>query len=107
MKDIKTQRLDKLKKEFQKIESIDLNLEYLTSLCIKLYEKGYSGIDILELLEKHKFMENQITNDKKYELLLTYNKVRKEFRNVKLLMLFILNFLFLSSETSLENISFM
>ena len=107
MKDIKTQRLDKLKKEFQKIESIDLNLEYLTSLCIKLYEKGYSGIDILELLEKHKFMENQITNDKKYELLLTYNKVRKEFRNEKLLMLFILNFLFLSSETSLENISFM
>jgi GTPase SAR1 family protein len=107
MKDIKTQRLDKLKKEFQKIDNIDLNLEYLINLCIKLYEKGYSGIDILELLEKHKFMENQITNEKKYELLLSYNKVRKEFRNEKLLMLFILNFLFLSLEMSLENISFM
>ncbi len=50
---------------------------------------------------------NKITNEKKYELLITYNKVRKEFRNEKLLILFILNFLFLSSELSLENISFM
>ena len=108
MKDIKTQRLDKLKKEFQKLDDNNyLNLEYLTNLCIKLYEKGYSGLDILELLEKHKFMENKISNEKKYELLLSYNKVRKEFRNEKLLMLFILNFLFLSSEMSLENISFM
>jgi len=32
--------------------------------------------------------------------------VRKEFRNEKLLILFILNFLFLSSDVSLENISF-
>ena len=48
-----------------------------------------------------------MTDDKKYELLITFNKVRKEFRNEKLLILFILNFLFLSLDLSLENISFM
>ncbi len=64
-------------------------------------------MDIMELLEKNKLLMNKITNEKKYELLITYNKVRKEFRNEKLLILFILNFLFLSSELSLENISFM
>ena len=77
------------------------------SLCTKIYEKSYSALDILGLLENTKFMENLITQEKKYELLISFNRVRKEFRNEKLLILFILNFTFLSSELSLENISFM
>ena len=52
-------------------------------------------------------MESKITEDKKYELLLTFNKIRKEFRNEQTIILFILNFIFLSSYLSLENISFM
>ena len=48
-----------------------------------------------------------MSTEKRYELLICFNRVRKEFRNEKLLMLFILNFIFLSSELSLENISFM
>ena len=76
-------------------------------LSAKLYEKGYSAMDIIKLLETNRFLTNKITNEKKYELLITYNKVRKEFRNEKLLILFIFNFIFLSSELSLENISFM
>jgi hypothetical protein len=43
---------------------------------------------------------------KKYELLITFNKVRKEFRNEKLLILFVLNFMFLDMDIDLENISF-
>jgi hypothetical protein len=52
-------------------------------------------------------MESSFSQDKKCELILTFNKTRKEFRNEKILILFILNFVFLSSELSLENISFM
>ena len=73
----------------------------------KIYEKGYSGLDIINLFENTKFMESKITEDKKYELLLTFNKIRKEFRNEQTIILFILNFIFLSSYLSLENISFM
>lgn len=107
MRDIKTQKLEKLKKDLIKMSKTKITLEILTTTCIKLYEKGYSCLDILELLEKNSFIENIISVQKKYELLMTYNKIRKEFRNEKLLMLFILNFLFLSSDLSLENISFM
>jgi DNA polymerase III delta prime subunit len=107
MREINTQRLEKLKKEIVKISKTKINLDNLTNNCTKLYEKGFSALDILELLEKQKFLENIITPQKKYELLMTYNKVRKEFRNEKLLMLFIFSFLFLSSDLSLENISFM
>ena len=107
MREINTQRLEKLKKEIVKMTKTKINLDNLTNNCTKLYEKGFSALDILELLETQKFMENIINPQKKYELLMTYNKVRKEFRNEKLLMLFIFTFLFLSSDLSLENISFM
>jgi DNA polymerase III delta prime subunit len=107
MKDVKSQHLEKLKKLIEKSMSTKINLGELINFSLKLYEKGYSAMDIMELLEKNKLIINKINNEKKYELLITYNKVRKEFRNEKLLILFILNFLFLSSELSLENISFM
>jgi DNA polymerase III delta prime subunit len=107
MKDIKNHYLEWLKKELQKLVDKKITMEELISLCNKLYEKAYSSLDILNLLENTNFLENIITNEKKYECLLCFNRIRKEFRNEKLLILFILNFLFLSSEVSLENISFM
>jgi DNA polymerase III delta prime subunit len=105
-KDIKMRRLEWLKKELVKIVNKNLSLEDLMILCTKLYEKSYSALDIMNLLE-NKFLENIITIEKRYELLMCFNRIRKEFRNEKLLILFILNFVFLSSEVSLENISFM
>lgn len=99
----KKQRIDWLKKELGKISEND----DLFSISSKLYEYGYSGMDILNLLENPKFMSNQISTKKKYELLVAFNKVRKEFRNEKLLILFILNFMFMSLDVTLENISFM
>jgi DNA polymerase III delta prime subunit len=107
MKDMKTQRLESLKKEILKSISNDISIGELIDICTKFYEKGYSSLDILKLLENHKFLETKITSEKRYELLICFNRVRGEFRNEKLLMLFILNFIFLSSDLSLENISFM
>jgi len=106
-KDLKIQRLDWLKKELIKSVDKNTNINDLMLLCTKLYEKGYSGIDILNLFENPKFLDTLITLEKRYEMLLSFNRVRKEFRNEKLIILFILNFVFLSSDISLENISFM
>jgi len=107
MKDIKVSRLEWLKKELTKNVNKKISLNELMLLCVKLYEKSYSGLDIMNLLENTKFLEGNITTEKRYELLIAFNRVRKEFRNEKILILFILNFIFLSSELSLENISFM
>ena len=107
MKDVKTARLEALKKELLKTINKKITIDKLMGLCSKLYEKGYSGLDIIQLLENHKFLETSLYVEKRYELLIAFNRVRKEFRNEKLLILFILNFVFLSSELSLENISFM
>lgn len=108
MKEMRCHHLDKIKKMIEKnLFTKNLKISDLINFSLKFYEKGYSAMDIIELLETNKLLINKITNEKKYELLITYNKVRKEFRNEKLLVLFILNFLFLSSELSLENITFM
>jgi len=107
VKDEKNAYENWLKKELQKAANNQNSVEDLINLCKKLYEKAYNALDILHLLENHKFLENKLTMDKRYELLISFNRVRKELRNEKLLILFILNFMFLSSELSLENISFM
>ena len=106
-KDVKTARLEVLKKELIKTVNKKITLEELMAFCTKLYEKGYSGLDIIQLLENHKFLEATLSVEKRYEMLIAFNRVRKEFRNEKLLILFILNFVFLNSDLSLENISFM
>jgi DNA polymerase III delta prime subunit len=105
--DIKQHRLEWLKKELLKSVNKQISLENLMIFCTKLYEKAYSALDIINLLENIKFLDSIISTEKRYELLICFNRVRKEFRNEKLLILFILNFIFLSSELSLENISFM
>lgn len=107
MKDLHTHHLDWLKKELNKYSIKKNTLEELMVLCTKLYEKSYSALDIIHLLENQKFLESKLNTEKRYEMLICFHKIRKEFRNEKLLILFILNFLFLSSELSLENISFM
>jgi DNA polymerase III delta prime subunit len=98
---IKNIKIDWLKKELQKPITLETDLIAFSS---KLYEKGYSSLDLIKLIEEDII---KINENKKYDLLITFNKIRKEFRNEKLLILFIMNFSFLDLETNLENISFM
>jgi len=79
------------------------NIQHLMELSTKLYEKGYNGLDLMKYIEQHK----SIAELKKYQMLLVFNKIKKEFRNEKLFIFFILNFMLLRSDYDLENISFM
>lgn len=105
--DIKKKRIEYLKKELDKLNTnTNIDPSVLIAIITKLYEKSYCALDIIVLLEDTTFLPN-LLNNKRSELLISFNKVRKEFRNEKLLLLFVLNFLYLSSNESLENISFM
>ena len=91
---------DKLRKELILDKKYTLN--EMVNLCIKLYENGYNCLDIIKVIETSTLPEHKI-----YEFMIIFNKIKKEFRNEKLLMLFILNFFLFRSDSSLENISFM
>ena len=104
--DVKTVKVEWIIKELNKTIHSNTNIIDLMNISIKIYEKGYSALDIISLLEKEKNFTH-LTSEKRYELLITFNKVRKEFRNEKILILFLLNFIYLSLDIVLENISFM
>ena len=71
--------------------------------CEKLYEKAYSSIDLFELIDKIA----EIDPIKKKFYLLHFDEIRKEFRNEKLLIFYILYFIFMRPEYNLENIEIM
>jgi len=69
----------------------------------KLYERAYSSLDLSRYIEHN----TTIDMKRKYGILLCMHKIKKEFRNEKLLLFFMLNFIFIRSESYLENIPFM
>jgi len=77
--------------------------EQILNLSGSLYEQGYCGLDIIDYIHTHP----DIIDIRRYELLIMFDKVRKEFRNEKLLMLYFLHFIVFRCNLSLENISFM
>jgi DNA polymerase III delta prime subunit len=68
-------------------------------LSKKLYDKGITGLDLISYIN-HVYKDNQY----KYQLLITIQKVKKEIRSEKLIILFILNLVFFRSDEDLENI---
>ena len=112
MGDLNTKRIDWLKAELEKTfvvgkknAEICIGEQTLLNFVTKLYEKAYNALDIIQMLEDGRM--RLADESKQYDLLIAFNKVRKEFRNEKLLMLFVLNFIYLDGKMSLENISFM
>ena len=87
-------KINYLKKNLCNLDDIN-NFE----LTEKLYNKN---INYLELIDYIKL--NIIDNDFKYTFLLVIQKIKKEFRDEKLLILFILNLLKFRSYDDLENI---
>lgn len=75
----------------------------ILDLSVSLYEQGYSALDIIDFIHTYPNM-NEL---RRYELLIMFDKVRKEFRNEKLLILYLLHFIVFRCKMSLENISFM
>ena len=67
-----------------------------------LYERGYSALDLIEYIK-----ELKIDEIKKYEYLVFFQKIKREFREERLLMACMLHFVLKRLDYSLENISFM
>ena len=102
--DIKANRMDWLKRELQKTMSETISIEILDEFVNRLYEKAYNSMDIINLIEEESI---PIESEKRYELLVAFSKVRKEIRNEKLLLFFVLHFTFVDISCNLDNISFM
>lgn len=76
------------------------SLDDIKNIVIKLYNKGYSGLDLMVYIEK----SNIVNEEKKYYYLVYFDKIRKQFKNEKLFMSIILFFTFMRKDFTLENI---
>ena len=115
---IDRQRKKYLETEFNKLANLGSNIsnEIIIKLVNKLYEKSYSGIDLMNYIEGLNYLENKELSDnkeresdyllRKYQLLMYFHKVKTEFRNEKIFMTFIITFFFVRSKCDLENMSF-
>jgi DNA polymerase III delta prime subunit len=77
----------------------------LMRLSETLYEKGFSALDLIKLVEQTAADGTDDDRITTYELLMAFSGVKREFRNEKLLILFILYFMHFRSEIDLKNIT--
>jgi DNA polymerase III delta prime subunit len=94
-KKINTSSLEQIKKEFiQKImEQVDLNTTYenLAEISTTIYEKGYSCLDLIEYFHLN---SEKWSGEERAKIMMCFHKIKAEYRCEKLLMLYMLNFVF-------------
>ena len=100
----KQQRAEWLEKAVTFHNTAQHDATTIIRLAQDLYERAYSSTDLLQWLESRP--ESDLPSEQKYEKLIAFQKVRHEFRNERLLMMFMLHFMLFRSNDSLENISF-
>ena len=86
----------------KKLNNIEYNISYFMNLVESIYQEGLSCLDLIEWV---KYNNNNIDEELKNATCLLFDKVRQEFRNEKLLMLYILEFMYIRSNKDLKCIS--
>jgi hypothetical protein len=78
------------------IEKINTHIE-LMHLAIDIYEKGFSSMDLLgffdSVISTGTFEDGLKGHESKVDLIILFEKVKREFRSEKLLLLFLLNYI--------------
>ena len=92
-----TKRLKWLKEKLDNKDNYNTP-EKCILFCEKIYNKSYSALNIMTILEKTN------TVNQKYLRLIYFDKLRKEYRTEKLLMFYLIQFGFMRKNLSLENI---
>jgi DNA polymerase III delta prime subunit len=105
MASYKNKRAHWLKQELQKIFNMpkeNQTLPFLTNKSLFFYEKGYNSLDVIEMVKNMEQIENIV------EIYICHNKMRREIRNEKILILMILNCVYLNNlDMTIHNISFL
>jgi len=74
----------------------------IIKLCETLYEKGFSCLDIVNYVSAH-FLDKIMASN----IIMCFHRVKSEYRNEKMLMLYILDYMFLRKDKSIKSVAFM
>ena len=90
---------------FSKDGNVDVDHIWFMNVSTLLYEEGVSAMDIIKYLDEDLNIPELHTQ--LIRLKFCFNKIKCEFRCEKMLMLYLFDFLFLRSNPSLKNVSFL
>jgi DNA polymerase III delta prime subunit len=94
----RTKNAEKIGKILQEITQT--NAVILADISQKIYEQGLSCIDMMNWLEN----QTQFTEKEKSVFFVCFHKIKSEFRCEKLLLFFMLDFIFMRENKDLKNI---
>ncbi len=83
------------------IKNVEITQKFLANVANKLYEEGASCLDLVKWIET----ASGIDETTKASAILCFNKIRSDFRNEKLLFLYILDYIFLRSNKDIKSIN--
>lgn len=83
------------------IHSFELNQQILANIANQLYEEGASCLDLVKWIETSPNIDNLI----KASSIVCFHKIKSDFRNEKLLILYILDYIFLRSNKDIKSIN--
>jgi hypothetical protein len=96
--------LDGLLREYFVHElSLSLSHEKMTELVSNMYENGISSIDFIQWIKN---TTDLWTDLEKSNICMCYSKIKPEFRSEKLLMLYLMDFLYMRCKCDIKEISF-
>jgi hypothetical protein len=85
----------RLKKEF--LTNMGHELLDFVRFAHYLYEKGFSSMDLVKLLEDFSF---SISEEDRYNILIHFSQMKKEIRNEEWLLFFLINSIYCSFSTA-------
>tara|TARA_A100001015_G_C15043820_1_gene741868 strand:+ start:2727 stop:3551 length:825 start_codon:yes stop_codon:yes gene_type:complete len=101
LKKYNCQRQDWLKKDLSKMV---FTRDNLLDFSTKIYEKGYCALDVVELFEQNKLSIKSKSDIIINEMLMAFNIIKNDIKNEKMLIYFVLYFLFIEKSLSLNTI---
>ncbi len=83
------------------IQTGKITHKVLINMSNKLYEEGSSCLDLVKWIETTSTIDDKV----KASSILCFNKIKSDFRNEKLLLLYLLDYIFLRSNKDIKSIN--
>ena len=101
--DMKTQTQNTIQVIMSRIKTLDVSHIELLNIVQELYDNAISSLDLLQYVK----LSDNLTELEKSNCAICFSKVRSEFRCEKLLMLYMLDFIYNRKDMDLTEISFL
>jgi DNA polymerase III delta prime subunit len=97
---MKENRIQKINEIIQENLNMLGETKILADLSVKMYEHGFSCLDLISWINQSEI----ISADKRLSVIMCFQKIKSNFRSEKILIFYLLDFLFVRSNTELINI---